>query len=131
MGDFNARSSSLCDHTEPNIHIEEVAWVESDVRILLENGISLARYSRDNVANNSGYKIIEMCKDLGVFIVNARLGSDYGIGKYTCKNASVVDYILMSPKLLTKVLKFNVSPCCVLLSDVHCLIKMRIKDRCC
>ena len=100
------------DHSKPNVHVEEVAGFENDVKIVLENGFSLERYSQDNVTNNSGYRLIELCKDLGIFIVNGWFGSYYSLGEFTCKNASVVDYILMSPKLFTKVLKFNALQCC-------------------
>jgi hypothetical protein len=35
-----------------------------------------------------------------MFIVNGRVGNDKNIGRFTCRNASVVDYCITSPELL-------------------------------
>ena len=35
-----------------------------------------------------------------MLIVNGRVSNDTNIGRFTCRNASVVDYCITSPKLL-------------------------------
>ena len=59
--------------------------------------------------------------------MNGRFGEDKIIGKFTCKNASVVDYILLSAKTILSVIYFNVLPFCYLNSDVHCILKCELK----
>jgi hypothetical protein len=38
-----------------------------------------------------------ICKGNSMFIVNGRVGNDKNIGRFTCRNASVVDYCITSP----------------------------------
>ena len=40
---------------------------------------------------------LEFCKGNSLFIVNGRVGKDKNIGRFTCRNASVVDYYISSP----------------------------------
>ena len=56
--------------------------------------------------------MIELCKNLDMFIVNSRVGSDKHIGGVTCKNSSTVDYVLAT-------LDFDIVDFCNLYSDVH------------
>ena len=53
----------------------------------LNNNIPIHRFSEDNNAiNNSGFRIIEMCKSIGLSIVNSRCGIDAYGGRNTCNN---------------------------------------------
>ena len=49
--------------------------------------------------------------------MNGRYGADKGIGKTTCKNASVVDYILISAPYVDK---FDILEFDCIISDIHC-----------
>ena len=61
----------------------------------------ISRVSKDNsVCNSNGVKLLELCRETGVRIVNGRVGSDKNVGQFTCVNfqgRSLLDYIL-SPK---------------------------------
>ena len=84
------------EYVEPDQVLEEISGLTSDVSILRDNGFDTNRYSQDSKTNNYGYKLINFCKNLGIFIVNGRFGSDNYIGHNTCKNSSLVDYYIIS-----------------------------------
>jgi hypothetical protein len=52
--------------------------------------------------------LLEFCKGNSLFIVNGRVGKDKNIGRFTCRNDSVVDYCISSPYFLnhSKILTF-------------------------
>jgi hypothetical protein len=39
--------------------------------------------------------LLEFCNGNSIFIVNGRVGKDNNIGRFTCRNASVVDYCII------------------------------------
>ena len=53
------------------------------------------RVSQDVVTSNIGFEMLDFCKTAGVLIVNA------SIWRCTCKNVSVVDYVLVSSDLFS------------------------------
>ena len=61
-----------------------------------------------------------MCKNLNMFICNGRCGNDKHIGKTTCKNKSVVDYLISSSMCLSLLKQFEILDFSPLYSDVHC-----------
>ena len=69
-----------------------------------------------------------MCKKLNVYIANSRLGSDIGIGRTTCKDISVIDYLLLSSKLFSLVDEFEILDFVPLFSDVHNAIHIVFKS---
>ena len=80
--------------------------------MLEELGIPLRRVNEHKIINQNGRKLLDFCKYIDVFILNGRIGEDKAIGKFTCKNVSVVDYIITSPVYLKnitnlQVLEFN------------------------
>ncbi len=125
MGDFNARTKDLSDllgmdadildSLELDDHLKEKILEEN---ILDELGFSLNRNSQDNTVNNYGYRILELCKNTGVCMLNGRISKDC-MGNTTCDNKSVVDYIMCSPKLFPFVSKFEVDVFNGNLSDKH------------
>ena len=66
------------------------------------------------------------CKYIDVFILNGRICEDKEIGKFTCKNISVVDYIIASAEYLKHITNLQVLEFSKLLSDVHCPISIFI-----
>ena len=120
---MNARTGVLKDYLEQNKTITNVSGNESDVAKLEELGFDLSRNSRDKTRNNYGYRLVELCKKCELLIANGRLGQDRGIGNLTCKNASVVDYFIMSPRLFTNVSHFKINDFSSLYSDVHCSLE--------
>ena len=54
------------------------------------------RRSQDDKCNGHGYKFLDLLKATGLRVINGRLFSDKGLGKFTCINkqgSSVVDYV--------------------------------------
>ena len=95
-GDFNARTSGLSDvdSTDDNRHVP----LFQDLDELIEEAPLNSRKTKDNGSNNFGKKLIELCKEFGLFIVNGRTKSDYE-GEITCtanRGKSVVDYFICS-----------------------------------
>jgi hypothetical protein len=71
-------------------------YVSSSVNILESLNIPVGRINKDSVKNHYGSRLLDLCKGNDLFIINGRIGNDKGIGKLTCKNSSVVDYVISS-----------------------------------
>ena len=132
LGDFNARSKELSDviSFDENIVDQEEEIVKKQVEsesLLEEFGIPLNRKSCDLVANNYGYRLIELCRNLGIMIANGRCGKDNFVGKVTCGVSSLIDYVICSPEMLCLINDFEVVPFCELLSDKHSPILFTFK----
>ena len=80
--------------------------------INLESDISVGRrYSLDTKIDSSGVKLLQICKDAGLRIINGRLGDDAGIGNFTFQSArgkSLIDYVLCTPSLFNLISNFCV-----------------------
>ncbi len=64
-----------------------------------------------NVLNQNGNLLLDFCKQSSMRIVNGRCGDDIGVGNYTCttsRGQSLVDYFIVSPKLIHSIASFNV-----------------------
>ena len=117
MGDFNSRTGNLseCQNTDilPSLH----------------------RFNKDQKIDTYGRKLITMCLDLNLKIVNGCHGTDSGIGNFTChkknrKNLfeSVVDYCIVSEGMLPYISDFYVDTFDRNMSDVHSPIYLDIKN---
>ncbi|XP_071138846.1 uncharacterized protein [Mytilus edulis] len=73
----------------------------------------------DKGKNRYGNMLLNFCKGNDVSILNGRMGRDQNKGRFTCRNASVVDYCISSPGLLKSFKDFEVLDSSKLLSDVH------------
>jgi len=102
-------------------------YVDNDISEFIENFTStlddlkmpLNRYNMDNSKNRYGNLLLNFCKGNSMFIVNGRVGKDQKIGRFTCKNASVVDYCISSSELLKSFTEFDILETSKLYSDVH------------
>ena len=130
VGDFNSRTGTLSDIVELDenlfeiLNIDEVAdFVNENVNVVnkfTQKGIPHQRYSEDKTnVNNYGRKLIELCKRCSLYIANGRLHCDKLIGKNTCKDASLVDYLILSPIVFDYVSEFEVFDFNPMFSDVH------------
>jgi hypothetical protein len=72
----------------------------------------------DKSKNKFGNLLLHFCKGNSMFIVNGRVGNDKNIGRFTCRNASVVDYCITSPELLKLFFDFDILESSKLFSDV-------------
>ena len=134
MGDFNARSGLLSDFIDVddtimnesgfdrNLHTDLLGYNNFD-----DIGVSNKRYSKDLFCNNFGRRLISLCKNTDIHIINGRFGKDFCIGALTCKNSSLVDYIIASPPLFSLLADFEVLEFNEMLSDVHCPIYVSFK----
>ena len=134
VGDFNARSGTLPDFVNVDEHMLNFVDIDNNVRSFIQGhdrlqkiGFDKNRYSCDNVIDNYGRRLTEMCQNVNIHIANGRLGDDKGVGKLTCKNVSLVDYVLLSPELFPLVSHFNVEQFDELHSDVHNSITVSFK----
>ncbi|CAG2198112.1 unnamed protein product [Mytilus edulis] len=87
---------------------------------LKDKNIPLERYSQDRGrVNKYGNMLIELCKRSGIYICNGRLFADKNIGCTTCKDASLVDYLIMSPCMFDITSDFGIVDFNPMFSDVH------------
>ena len=86
-----------------------------------ENGIPIERFSNEITRTNKyGNKLIEkkLCKRCSVHIANGRLDKDRFIGNTTCKDASLVDYLILSPNVFDVDSEYEVVDFNPMFSDV-------------
>ena len=104
IGDFNSRTSIGSDFVIPDENLLEILQVDDDISqenisaylILEKKNIPLQRYSCDKGrVNKYGNLLLECCKRCGLFICNGRIFTDRSIGRNTCKDSSLVDYLIV------------------------------------
>ena len=82
--------------------------------------IPLDRISLDaGGVNRYGLKLLELCKRCNFFVANGRICSDQGIGRTTCKNVILVDYLLLLPYMFDVITEFEIIDFNPMFSDVH------------
>ena len=133
MGDFNSRTG-----VEPDMFNEEERWFEEQLGLneLAEETDAeqcneyRGRQNEDTAMNQNGRRLINVCKENGLLIVNGRTSGDMR-GAITCFNRnggrSSVDYAIVSRALLPQVEEFQVGEFNPMLSDTHCPIKLTLK----
>ena len=128
LGDFNAHTGTHDDFIIVNDAILDSLLIDENSRkhlniinALYELGIPIQRYSKDiSHINNYGYKLLEFCKRLDLYIVNGRISNDQYVGAdTTCKN-TLIDYAIVSPLLFKCIAYFNIANFDPILSDIHC-----------
>ena len=131
LGDFNAYTKCMNDYIDMNQFSHSVF---SDVLYDMseDNFQPRQRVSQDKQRpNNYGYRLLDLCKSMSVYIFNGRLGSDAHIGMCTCNGSTVVDYIIGSQYLMGNASQFKVDPFDALLSDVHCPLCLSLTLKSC
>jgi hypothetical protein len=66
-------------------------------------------------------------KKHNLYIANTRVGLDRGIGKRTCKNRSVIDYLISSSSLFPFIQEFDINDFNPILSDIHNSVHISLK----
>ncbi|WAR04820.1 LOW QUALITY PROTEIN: hypothetical protein MAR_020189, partial [Mya arenaria] len=131
FGDFNAHCGKLLDYVEfdPYVadnNLDDIATRQMSIKNHLDLGIPLERFSLDQSnINNYGYRLLYLCKSTGLCIANGRCGNDMYLGKCTCKNTSLVDYLLLSHCNFPNVDNFDVNDFDPILSDAHSSISLK------
>lgn len=124
VGDFNSRigkENDFYEFSEFDEHVSE-DFIDvnefNNVTFLDTLNIPRKRNSQDLVVNSYGRKLLDFCKNNNMYVLNGRVGKDR-IGKVTCKNISVVDYVVSSASSFCQIYGFEVLDFCKLFSDVH------------
>ena len=114
LGDFNARTRNLSeildldDFIFNSINVNTSDMAQSTVTdILCKNNMLVHRQSCDTVTNRIGNHLVDMCKNNGLVILNGRAFDDKK-GCCTCKNSSVVDYLIASKECIGLFSEFNI-----------------------
>ena len=141
-GDYNARTNILpdfiCEFSNGNDGDLPIINSANNFRSALIKEMSdsgkLKRFSKDGArANKHGTHLIELCKAVGLIIINGRVGRDKGIGDFTrvdTTGRSTVDYMICNPELLSSVQDFFIGP--KFPESDHCGLSLMIqrKSRC-
>ena len=98
VDDFNARTAEEQDL----IYIEENDFAEDFEGIVVNEVCTLDlfkiprnRKNMDKTKNRFGNQLLDFCKSNNVFVMNGRLQNDHE-GNLTCRNASLVDYVMLT-----------------------------------
>ena len=111
-GDFNARTACLSENDSigENTHAQPLQELDD----LFDDMPQVARKSKDGGVNRFGHKLIELCNEFGLCILNGRTQSDYE-GEITCvanRGKSVVDYCICSRYIFDTVADMYVANRC-------------------
>ena len=111
MGDLNSRISNIQPVAECNIATRYLEDVNTS-NFFMYNNIDHDRCSHDNIVNNFGRSLIEMCAAFNFIVLNGFcVGDTEGAYTFTSPNTngdSVIDYCLVSDDLLRNVLNMTV-----------------------
>ena len=105
---MNARTAD-CNYLEKTTIDECKRVAHSDVF-----DISESRKSQDLRRNKIGNWLIETCTANKFYILNGRFGKDKGVGKFTFKETSVIDYTACTAAVLKLLKDFEI------IKDVTC-----------
>ena len=109
-GDLNARCGTKSDVFVPDLNISD--YIPTINRDDLEQVCTLNdRCSTDKIVNPLGNKLIDLCINTNLKIVNGRCGSDAGIGDFTFMSDSgnsLIDYVLAPYELFEHINNFVV-----------------------
>jgi hypothetical protein len=132
IGDYNAKTSDLNDFLIPDENLLEILDIADDDELLkefydyenlLRCGIPLLRYTQDKSRPNKfGRRLLELCQNCSLYIANSRICKDKGIDKCTCKDSTVVDYLLVLSSVFPLISEFEILDFNPLTSDVHNII---------
>ena len=120
-GDFNARTGTMEDY----IQMDGDNNVYTMPSYYMTDAVS-KRYSSDSITQKYGRKLINICIDNNIYILNGRTLGDLQ-GSPTCfspKGKSVVDYFICSQNIMPMVIKFHVDKL-NMFSD-HCPLKLSV-----
>ena len=134
MADLNARTGTSSEYAEFSLdHVAtEQYGIDDDVVSYLNNakklrnhGIECARKSKDNIRNNFGNNLLQICGNNDLYICNGRINSDNTMA-YTYIKGSFIDYWIANIDSLLLANKFTVHDYSPLLSDVHCALSFAV-----
>ena len=129
VGDANCRVGSMRDFVMSDPHLNDTFNIDFDLQAsldkykILENlSITLQRKSQDSKLNTNGYKLLDICKNNNLFILNGRLSADSDVGRFTFREKSVIDYVIASAECFEKISHFETIETDPIFSDGHNLL---------
>ena len=129
-GDMNASTSELCDFITPDQSIADFINFDQETlsffnksKELDKININKYRVSQDSIVNSNGNKLLDICINNNLFILNGRFGKDKVLGKCTFRDQSLIDYTICSINAIKLLTDFEVFDTDSLLSDGHSLLK--------
>ena len=135
-GDFNARSAEVSDITITDDDILkqlgidfEIIFSSDNTDILKKFDLDIKRVSKDKTVNMFGRNLVDFCLNNDTIILNGQAFADKGIGATTCKDKSVVDYVICTSSCISFLSSFEVKEFCPLFSDAHNRIEFSFKYR--
>lgn len=113
-GDFNSRIAKLRDFVPHDNFFFDLFDFNADTEATLnphlrsENlGVSLNRCSKDTTTNSHSLRLIDICRNNNLFVLNGRVGDDLG-GNFTFRGKSVIDYVLATASCFKYILHFSI-----------------------
>ena len=104
---MNARISQLCDFIIADKTIADIMKFDQETLEFLNKSEELVKLniyklwvSQDKNINNNGYKLIDICINNNLFILNGRFGKDKEIGKCMFREQSLIDYTICSVNVI-------------------------------
>lgn len=91
--------------------------------------MSQKRANQDTAFNKQGESLLNICKSNNLLILNGRCHKDKGIGKYTFRDISVIDYAISSTEGHKRVQDFEIMELDSLYSDGHAMLSLTIWRR--
>ena len=123
VGDMNAQTAKMQDYTETDPFLSNLFDFDQETETFFDqksnlerNGIMLDRASQDLKKNSHGYKLVDICKNNNLIIINGRFGDDKNIGAMTFRNISVIDYVISSIEGFSLLQSFSIT----VLDELHC-----------
>ena len=83
----------------------------------------------DKKKNNSGFRLIDICKINNLSILNGRYGHDKNTGAMTFRDTSVIDFVLVSAKAFEILHRFQITDVERLFSDGHSLLSITVSTK--
>lgn len=129
IGDTNARTASANDFIMHDILHDNVLRDLSDVLFYGLDTCIQSRTNPDTVVNDLGNKLLSLCKSSGLRILNGRhnLGMDKDYTFVGPRGMSVVDYVITTPDVFSKIDQFIVANF-TMYSD-HAPLHIRLKSK--
>lgn len=133
LGDMNARVSNKDDFIDADTFLSEYFDFDEEVLnhfnktdVLDLDFLSRKRANQDESVNTQGESLLDICKSNNLFILNGRCHKDKGVGKFTFRDTSVIDYAISSYEGLKRVQEFEIIDLDPLFSDGHSLLSLMI-----
>lgn len=133
VGDLNCRTGLLSDEPIDCEGIDKYIDSLNGANLFESQPISVGRrFSLDKKTDSSGLRLLNICKESGLRIVNGRLGFDKGQGYFTYQSIlgkSVIDYVLFPPEVFDDVTYFAVHD--IFTFSDHAPVQVSLKSKRC